>query len=262
MSEPSGTPPSPPPVEPAKKKTSPWVWVGLGCLGILILIGGACAVTTFFLAKKAKDVVEGVAGDFQENPARAAAEMAIKFNPELELVESDEEAGTITVRNTTTGEEDSFDYSDISEGRFSFKTEEGEVSFGADRVGGGGLVTITTEEGETRFGAGAAAEEVPAWVPVYPDATSSEAGFTSRSGDQVSGLWSLETDDSVDAVKRFYQSKLEDEGYEVTVQTFSGPQGATAIVSGERSEPQRQVNASISREGDSTKVAIQYSGKG
>ncbi len=52
MSEPTGTPPSqppspppteppsqpPPPVEPAKKKTSPWVWVAVGCLGLLILI--------------------------------------------------------------------------------------------------------------------------------------------------------------------------------------------------------------------------------
>ncbi len=276
MTEPTGTPPqeppsqppseppaqaptetSPPAAEPPKKKTSPWLWVGIGCLAVLILIGGSCAVVSFFVAKKVKDVAE----DFEANPAKVAAEMAIKLNPDLELVESDDDDGTITVRNTTTGEEASFDYGAISEGRFSFKTDEGEVSFDVDQVGQGGMVTVTTDEGETRFGAGSAAEEAPDWVPVYPDATSSEAGFTSRTGDEVSGLWSLETDDSVEAVKRFYESKLDGAGYRVTVQTFSGPTGATAIVSGESDDPKRQINASVTREGDTTQVAIQYSGK-
>ncbi len=266
MNEPTGTPPSPPaapptappPVAPpAKKKTSPWLWVGLGCLGILILIGGACVVTTFFVAKKAKDVV----GDLQENPAKAAAEMMVKLNPELDLVESDAESGTITVRNKKTGEEVTFDYSEIEEGRFTFESDEGEVSFDAERQDEGGMLTVTTDEGETQFGAGAAADDVPGWVSLYPGASKSEAGFTSRSGDEVSGLWSLETGDPVDQVQGFYESKLEDEGFEVTVQTFSGPQGATAIVSGALSDPQRQVTASITREGGTTKVGLQYSGK-
>ncbi len=266
MSEPTGTPPTPPAPPPTapppagaagKKKTSPWLWVGLGCLGLLILIGGACVVTTFFVAKTAKDVVE----DYQDDPARAAAEMMVKLNPELDLVESDAGSGTITVRNKETGEEATFDYSEIEEGRFTFKSDEGEVSFDTQRQGEGGTLTVTTEEGETRFGAGAAADELPGWVPLYPGASKMEAGFTSRSGGEVSGLWSLETGDRVEEVQEYYESELGDEGFEVTVQTYTGPQGATAVVTGVLSEPGRQVNVTITREGGTTKVGLQYSGK-
>ena len=49
MSEPTTQP-----VDTAKKKPSPLMWVLIGCLGLLILIGGCFAVTTFFVAKKAK----------------------------------------------------------------------------------------------------------------------------------------------------------------------------------------------------------------
>lgn len=270
MNEPTGTPPSPPTpppappptapppaAPPAKKKTNPWVWVGLGCLAILILIGGACVVSTFFLAKKAKEVV----GDIQENPAKAAAEMIVKMSPDLDLVESDADSGTITVRNTETGEEATFDYSEIEEGRFTFKSDEGEMSFDAQQQGEGGTLTVTTDEGETRYGAGAAADELPGWVPLYPGASKMEAGFTSRSGDEVSGLWTLETGDPVDEVQEYYESKLEDEGFEVTVQTFTGPQGKTAVVSAVVSDPGRQITASITSEGGTTKVGLQYGGQ-
>ena len=47
----------------------------------------------WFAAKKIKEV----AGDFEANPGRTAAEFIVKMNPDLEIVESDDDAGTITV---------------------------------------------------------------------------------------------------------------------------------------------------------------------
>ncbi len=252
MTEPTVPPPA---ATPQKKKTSPWIWVLVGCLGLLILIGGACAITGMFVAKKVKDVAE----DFEKDPVRKAAELAVSLNPELELVEGDEQAGTLTVRNKTTGEVATFDYGELAEGRFGWETEEGEFRVDATE-GEGGTVTVTTPEGETRYGAGAGAGELPSWVPVYPGASESQATFSSRSGEGVTGMWTLGTDDAVEQVKSYYESKLEDEGYAVTVQTFSGGEGEMAVVTGTREDPDRQVSVTVNREGGRTQAVIQYSG--
>lgn len=71
-----------------------------------MVIGGVWA------ANKAKEL--GV--DFNENPEKAAAEMIVNLNPELEKVSSDDEAGTITFRNKDGGEV-TLTYKDIQEGR-------------------------------------------------------------------------------------------------------------------------------------------------
>ena len=102
---PTPPPPLTPEVVPPKKKTSIWVWLLGGCLLLLLLVGGACVVGGYFVAQK----VKGVAGDFEDNPAKAAAELVVKLNPDLEMVESDDEDGSITVRNSSTGEESTFD---------------------------------------------------------------------------------------------------------------------------------------------------------
>ncbi|MCP4224029.1 MAG: hypothetical protein GY773_11850, partial [Actinomycetia bacterium] len=134
MSEPQ-TPAPPTTQPPAKKKVSPWVWVLGGCLVLIVvvlLLMGGC---TWFLADKAKDI----AADFEANPAKAAAEMAVRLNPDLELVSTDEEAGTMTVLQKSTGKEVTLDFDEISEGRFSFETDKGESTISFDPQGDGGL---------------------------------------------------------------------------------------------------------------------------
>ena len=37
--------------------------------------------------------------DLQDNPLKTGAELAVRMNPELELISTDDEAGTITFRN-------------------------------------------------------------------------------------------------------------------------------------------------------------------
>jgi len=51
----------------------------------------------------------------------ATAELMVKANPDLDLVESDAEAGTLTIRNRRTGEEVTMSAKDIQEGRVQFK---------------------------------------------------------------------------------------------------------------------------------------------
>ena len=82
---------------PERTGLHPLAWVGIGCGAILMVIVIAVVmVGGFFLARTVKDVAE----DFEDNPGLAAARFIVKASPELEEVEVDEDAGTMTVRNT------------------------------------------------------------------------------------------------------------------------------------------------------------------
>jgi hypothetical protein len=54
--------------QPVKKKTSPWVWVGVGCLALIVLIVGGFAIAGFMAYRMAKSV----AADMTDPKARAA----------------------------------------------------------------------------------------------------------------------------------------------------------------------------------------------
>ena len=72
------------PTPAPKKKMSPWAWVAIGCGAIAVLailaIGGTVAAGGWFLTKQVNK--------YEANPAVAAAELLIRANPDVELVES------------------------------------------------------------------------------------------------------------------------------------------------------------------------------
>ena len=212
MSEPQA--PAPPTAQPpAKKKVSPWIWVLGGCLFLVVvvlLLMGGC---TWFLADKAKDI----AADFEANPAKAAAEIAVKFNPDLELVSTDEESGTMTVLEKSTGKEVTLNFEEIADGRFSFETEEGESTISFDPEGEAGL-TIESPDGTTTFGAGGV---LPSWIPLYPGASEPQGAYSSTAGDQRSGAVSFRSTDPVARVLEFYERTLKAAGLEVSKTTFT-----------------------------------------
>ena len=248
------------PIEPTKsekKGIGTLAWVAIGC-GVLILIAFVfMSAGTWFAAKKIKEV----SGDFQENPAKAAAELMVKMNPDLELVESDEDEGTITVRQKSSGETATFDYSQIQEGKLAF--EAGGEEFSVDVTGDedAGVFTLKTDEGEARIGA-FASEELPEWIPLYPGASEPKSTYAASTAETVSGLVSIRTSDDVDAVLEFYRSELEAAGYEVEVSTLSGGGGGQAgAVNGRNQETGSTVNATASRDGEETLITIQYNGR-
>jgi hypothetical protein len=256
MNEPQAPPPAPPqPVTPAQKKgLSPLAWIGIGCLVLLLLAALMTATCSYFVGKKIKDV----AGDIEENPIRATAEMMVRLNPELDLVEVDDEEGTMTIRNKRTDEVVTVDFGDIAEGRWGWSTDEGEVTFDVGETEDGGFVTVTTDEGETTFGSGSSGQEPPKWLPRYPGAASENLTFTSESGGQIAGMWTMETADEIDRVSDFYKSRLEDDGFAVEVQTISGPQGSLAIITAKDDSKNRTVTLTLSTDGEKTTAALQY----
>ncbi|MDX1502510.1 MAG: hypothetical protein R3325_09105 [Thermoanaerobaculia bacterium] len=254
---------TPPGAAPAKKKGLPVLaWVAIGCGAILLLAVVGFGALGFFAVKKGKEMVQEATGadsfeefvqELERDPVRTAAETAIRLNPELELVATDDDAGTITFRNTRTGEEATLDYDEIAQGRFSVSTEEGEYSI--DSSDG---VTITGPEGQTRFGAG----ETPSWVPLYPGVGEWETPFTTVTGDTVSGAVSGTTSDTPEAVVDHYRKWFEDRGYEVSNESMTRtPQGVFGGISGRLSDRERTVNVGVTTVGGELQVMVNYSGR-
>lgn len=216
-----------------RKGLSPLAWVAIGCGGLLVMAVVVTIVVGMFIAKKARDVV----AEYEDNPAMAAAVLAVKLNPEVELVEADSDEGTLTVRNTRTGEVVTLDLADVEQGRFSFSSDEGTAEF---RAGGGGT------------------GDLPSWVPIYPG-TSTEGGFSMQS-DQggLSGAFSAETGDSVDEVVAFYEARLRQDGFDVTKTSYSTGVTTGATLLGTDESTGRNVHLGVTREGATTSLAVTY----
>ncbi len=240
---------------PAKKGLPTWAWVGIGCGALIVLVMIVMTVGGLLVANK----VKGVAADFEDNPAMATARLIVKLNPELEEVSTDEEEGTITVRNTKTGEIVTVNFADIEEGKFSFTTGEGgEVTVDASGVAESGSVNITTEDGSVVYQAGVVSENLPAWVPVYPGAEPADRHSLNTS-DSTSGGFQLETSDPVAKVLEFYRSALEGEGYAISVNTFSQDDAQGGMVNGSNEDSGRTVMAILNSEDGTTTVNVNYS---
>jgi hypothetical protein len=235
-------PPQAPP--PAKKGLSPLAWVAIGCgavaiLGILV-VGGLVMAGGMF-AKKQLD-------KFEKNPAVAAAEVIVRASPELELVDSDPEAGTLTIRNTKTGEVVTMNAEDIQEGKITFTTKEGTSS--VDFSGGeeGGSMTVTDEKGETAtFSAGAAAPtDLPSWVPAYPGGTT-QGVFRSSTAQEQTASFTVQTGDAAGEVLDFYKGELEGAGFTVQSSSFeTNGKIAGGTVTGTSADEKRTVNVIVS----------------
>lgn len=251
---PQATPQGVPPTAP-QKKTSPWIWVLIGCGGLLLLVLILLAAAGFWGFRKAKEIVGA------KNPAVAAARLVAAANPDIEVVESDDDAGTITLRNKKTGEVITMNAEDIKKGKISFKNEKGEeVTFEGEGKGSSGSLKITSKEGQMKFGAGNEAE-LPDWVPHYPGAVR-EGAVSGTTKDGTGGSFGLTTSDSAAKVMTFFKDELEGAGFEVNVTTFekSGKQ-AGGTLSAEDKGTNRTVHVIISTEDGKTQAAVTFAEK-
>ncbi len=239
-----------------KKGMSPLAWVAIGCGGLAILAVVLVIGVVGFGIFKAKEMAQ----DFQANPAKTAAETIVKLNPELDLMSTDDEAGTVTVKNNKTGEIATLNFEDIAEGKFSVTTDEGEFKMDVSETDDGGAVTFTGPEGEARFGASADLGDVPGWVPIYPGAAEAQGTFSSKTAEGLAGLVTAKTEDSSQQVLDHYKQWLEDNGYEIQgTSVNTTPQGSFSGISGTLEASGRMVNVGvIEQSGEETVVTINY----
>jgi len=240
-----------------KKGISPLVWILAGCGGLMVIAGIIFAVLTYWGVHKFK----GYAESAKKNPAVAAAKLAVAFNPDLEIVSEDDEAGTLTIRNKKTGEEITMNAEDIKQGRLKFKNEKGEeVTFeGSGEKGKEGL-RVKTDKGTMTFGK-AEGEALPSWVPSYPGATA--LGSSREATDEgFTGTYTFHTSDSAAAVLSHYESELKKAGFDVE-RTSTGQVSGLGTINARGSGGKHTVNVVVTSLADMTQVVVQYtSGEG
>lgn len=237
------TPPPPPGAPPVKKGLSPLAWVGIGC-GVIILLGVVAMGVLGFFAKKQFD-------KFADNPTKAAAELVVRTNPDLELVSTDDKAGTMTIRDKKENKEFTLSFDDIKNGKFAITTADGTTTIDATSQDG---IKVTDDKGNVSQLGATSNENLPGWIPTYPNGESS--GITAvTSPTEKSGGFTVATSDSVDAVTGFYDSKLKDAGFQVTKTSFPGGANVTGSTEGDK----RTLTVQIGSNEGKTQAIVFYS---
>lgn len=238
-----------------KKGLSVLAWVGIGCGTLVVLTFAGCMVAGYM----GMAWLGGMVADFEENPAMASARMIVRTNPELELVDSDDEAGTLTVRNRETGETVTVDLQQIEQGRIRFESGDEEVTLGVEGdEEGGGTLTVRDKEGETTFRAGSGGDEdIPDWVPRYPGVAPTGTTFM-RSGGEINGNFAVETDDSLEDVLDYYREALEAAGFTEVSYTTSQA-GGTRNANLMTESGNRTIGVLVSEEGGTTRAVVTFS---
>ena len=228
MNDPSQAPP-PPPV--SEKKGIPALgWLGIGCGGMLIV---AVIVVSLFIGWCKRTV--GDLGEFQRNPEKAAAELIVRMNPDLEMVSQDEAAGEMTIR-TKDGKEMTLGYKDIAEGKFMVRDSEGtQVELG-----------------------NADLSKVPAWVPRVPGATDTILPFHQERDGKAKGMFTAHTPLGADEVEESIKAEATKLGYTSSSRTMHHVNGSeTRTLGYEVDGRSLQVIITVSS-GEATLVNVAY----
>lgn len=240
---------------PERKGLHPLAWVGIGCGVILVIVVAAMLIGGFFLARTVKNVAE----DFEDNPGLAAARFVVKASPDLEEVETDEEAGTMTIRNTKTGELITVNFDDIKEGRFSWTADGEEVSIDvSDAESGTVKVESSDGDGFQLTTGDAVTEAVPDWVPVYPGTEPRNRG-SMKTDEMVSGNYTTQAEASADEVLEYFRETLKSEGYKVNINTFTSDDSGGGMVNGSLESEGRTVVVLVKTDGGSTSITVTHS---
>ena len=127
---------------------------------------------------------------------------------------------------------------------------------GDEETGG---MTISGPEGEFRMGADASTDDVPDWVPLYPDVEETGGAFQMQSEEGLAGMVAQVSEDSVEDILEWFKDWLDDHGYEETAhQTTTSPAGTFGTVTGELADEERGVVITVASGEDGTSITVNY----
>ncbi len=169
------------PPAPAKSGLPVWAWIIIGLVGLGVLAAMAAGALAFFLVKKAENVAK--------NPVSAIVRMAAAANPDIEVLDINEETGKVTVKDKKTGKTTVIDADSFKDGKIQIETEEGTAV-----IGGGADI------------------KTPAWVFLPPGAKI-VGGMTGETGKGAGGSVVFTTNQSVDDLKAFFEDKYKGAGF-------------------------------------------------
>jgi len=248
------SPPPPPgaPVPAPRKGMGPLGWIAIGCGAIALMAVIALMVGGWFVKRQVDK--------YKDNPTMAAAEFIVRANPDLELVSSDPEKGTMTVKNKETGETVTMNASDIENGKITFETEKGKTVVDASSSGDSGSVKVTGPEGAEVTWGGQAPKDLPAWVPVYPG-SDVQAALDATNEEGRTASFTVTTTDSVDKVIEFYESKLGESGLKVSKNTMEAEGKRSAVVTANSEDDKQTVMAMIGEQDGKSQASVTFTVK-
>ena len=171
----------PPPEGP--KKTPVWVWVVAAVGGVILLGIIAISLLGYYALRTVKEVAT--------NPAAAAALLA-RIDPNLEVLDVDQNKKIIRVRNKQNNEEVTLNLNDILQGRVQVSHQGKD---GVESMELGGKVNL------------------PAWMPKYPGVEPKGLGSMKSDTGGGGGMFTFETADSAEKIHAFYRGALEKQGF-------------------------------------------------
>lgn len=225
-----------------------WILAGLGVFVVLVVL--FVAGTGLFLVQKARQFGFN-SEEMKRNPSLAITKMLTTFNPDLEIVSSDEGSGKIRVRERKTGKTYTIDFEDAKRGKFTVQADgKPIVTVNGDDEQSKGSVEVNSPEGTVKVGEGGTAK-VPAWIPDYPGSEPKSA-VTAEMTDGKSGVYTFSTRDSIEKVGKFYDEGFKSAGLKTT-STLSSDSG---MVSAETERKSAVVTLTL--ENGNTKVGVTY----
>jgi hypothetical protein len=230
------TPAQAPPPAPKKSKLLLWIFLGVGGLIMIAVIG--VAATFFFIAHKVKQA--GFDADLiKSNPAMAITKMMAATNPDIDVLSYDDKTGTIKVKDKKTGKIMEMNFEDAKNGNFTIKEEGGKE----------GKVSIS----------GSGGNPPPDWVPVYPGAKQ-QSSFSSNTEEGSNGTVAFNVDGGPKEIAEFYREKLKAKGFAIAAE-FSGGGGAGSMLTAEDKDKNRAVHVVIGGEGSKATVSVTFTEK-
>ena len=86
--------------------------------------------------------------DAEAKAVHDAAVMALKMNPAIEIVKTDDAKGEITYRNKQSGEQVTMSFNDLAQGKFNMKVKDAQGRESSVTGGGDGNVTVNGPDGK------------------------------------------------------------------------------------------------------------------
>jgi len=245
MAQPAPPPPGPAPYPAqqyapapvARRGTSPLVWVLVIVLGLFVLGGLAVVGTGMFVFHKARQA--GLDPELmRDKPGLAIAKMIAAANPDVDVLHTDDSAGTITVRDKKTGKVTTMSFDDARNGKFS--------------------ITAQDENGKAAtLEFGGSASSLPSWIPAYPGAVP-HVNMSGRGNDGDAGNFTFTTSDSPTQVMQFYEDRAKAMGMQVTRMVTSEKAG---MVNGSDEGNRRTLNVIVGADSGNTGVTVTYGSK-
>jgi len=249
-----GTPSVPAPQKSSGSKVLFWI-LGI-VLGLIMLSVGTCAVIGFYAVHKAKQA--GLDTELmKKNPGYAGAKIAMTMNPEVEIVSSDDEAGTMVIRSKKDGKVVTMKF-DPEKKSMVIVDDKGQTTTMSTGEGSEGSFEVKSSEGTMKMGA--SSDKAPAWVPEYPG-SSPQNTYSASNANEQAGSYTFVTADAVDKVMSFYGESLKSSGFAVSNMTSNSEGKAGGIVTGENKANRCTVMVSLETDTDGTHVNVAYSVK-